>query len=67
MKLNYDCKPKNPTYSIQHGIRNGKKATTRNIKIIGKHNDLLKITDDPLAYAKGEVARYNEQHKKTKI
>jgi len=59
MKLYYDRRSKNPTYFIQQGIRNGKKTTTRNIKTIGKHNDLLKITDDPLEYAKQEVAKFN--------
>lgn len=67
MKLNYDRKSKNPTYFIQQGIRNGKKTTTRNVKVIGKHNDLLKITDDPLAYAKKEVEKYNEEFKSNKI
>lgn len=46
MKLYYDRRSKNPTYFIQQGIRNGKKTTTRNIKKIGRHNDLLRITDD---------------------
>lgn len=67
MKLNYDRKSKNPTYFIQQGIRNGKKTTTRNVKVIGKHNDLLKITDDPLAYAKKEVEKYNEEFKNNKV
>ena len=40
MKLYYDRRSKNPTYFIQQGIRNGKKTTTRNIKKIGRHNDL---------------------------
>ena len=51
MKLNYDRKSKDPTYFIQQGIRNGKKVTTKNVKRIGKHSELLAITDDPLAYA----------------
>lgn len=67
MKLYYDKRSKNPTYFIQQGIRNGKKTTTRNIKIIGKHNDLLKITDDPLEYAKQEVAKFNKEYKANKI
>ncbi len=67
MKLNYDRKSKNPTYFIQQGIRNGKKTTTRNVKVIGKHNDLLKITDDPLQYAKDMVKAYNDDIKKNKI
>lgn len=64
MKLGYDTKSKDPTYFVQVGIRNGKKTTTKNIARIGKHSELLKITDDPLAYAKAEVARYNEEAKK---
>lgn len=60
MKLNYDRKSKDPTYFIQQGIRNGKKTTTKNVCRIGRHSELLKITDDPLAYAKQKVAEYNE-------
>lgn len=67
MKLYYDRRSKNPTYFIQQGIRNGKKTTTRNIKKIGRHNDLLRITDDPLEYAKQEVAKYNEEYKAGKV
>ncbi|MEG1726028.1 MAG: IS1634 family transposase, partial [Anaerovoracaceae bacterium] len=64
MKLNYDRKAKDPTYFVQLGIRNGKKTTTKNIARIGKHSELLKITDDPLAYAKEQVKKYNEEYKK---
>ena len=67
MKLNYDRKSKDPTYFIQQGIRNGKKVTTKNIKRIGKHSELLAITDDPLAYAKEQVRLFNEQVKEGKI
>lgn len=63
MKLWYDRKSKDPTYFVQKGYRNGKKTTTRNIARIGKHSELLKITDDPLAYAKEQVAKYNEEEK----
>ena len=63
MKLNYDRKSKDPTYFIQMGIRNGKKTTTKNVARIGKHSELLKITDDPLAYAKEQVKKCNEEYK----
>ena len=63
MKLNYDRKSKDPTYFVQMGIRNGKKTTTKNVARIGKHSELLKITDDPLAYAKEQVKKYNEEYK----
>ena len=64
MKLNYDRKSKDPTYFIQLGIRNGKKTTTKNVARIGKHSELLKITDDPLAYAKEQVKKYNEEYQR---
>lgn len=66
MKLWYDRKSKNPTYFVQLGIRNGKKTTTKNIARIGRHSELLKITDDPLSYAKEQVAKYNEEAKQNK-
>jgi transposase len=61
MKLNYDRKSKDPTYFIQQGYRNGKKTTTKNIARIGKHSELLKITNDPLSYAKEQVENLNAQ------
>jgi transposase len=67
MKLWFDKKSKDPTYFIQQGFRNGKKTSTRNVKRIGKHSDLLAITDDPLAYAKEQVAKYNEEIKNAKV
>lgn len=67
MKLNYDRKSKDPTYFIQVGIRNGKKVTTKNVERIGKHSELLKITDDPLDYAKQRVKEYNENIKNSKV
>lgn len=67
MKLYYDRRSKDPTYFIQHGFRNGKKTSTRNVRRIGKHSELLLITDDPLAYAKEEVRKYNEDYKAGKI
>ena len=67
MKLNYDRKSKDPTYFIQQGYRNGKKTSTRNVAVIGKHSELLKITDDPLEYAKQKVAEANEAMKNGKV
>ena len=66
MKLWYDYKSKDPTYFIQQGIRNGKKVTTKNVKRIGKHSELLAITDDPLAYAKEQVRLFNQEYKEGK-
>ena len=67
MKLWYDRKSKDPTYFVQKGYRNGKKTTTKNIDRIGKHSELLLITDDPLAYAREQVDRYNEEEKNGKV
>lgn len=67
MKLNYDRKSKDPTYFIQMGIRNGKKTTTKNVKRIGKHSQLLAITSDPLAYAKKQVEEFNKVYKEGHI
>ena len=67
MKLYYDKKSPNPTYFIQQGIRNGKKTTTKNIKRIGRHSDLLSITADPLAYANLQVEEFNREYKEGKV
>ena len=67
MKLYYDKKSWNPTYFIQQGIRNGNKTTTKNVKRIGRHSELLAITSDPLAYAKQQVEEFNREYKEGKI
>ena len=67
MKLFYNKNAKDPTYYAQQGIRNGKKTTTRNVKNFGKHSELLKITDDPLAYVKDEIRRMNEEYRVGRI
>lgn len=61
MKLYYDKRAKDPIYYVQHGYRNGKKATTKNVATIGKHSELLKITDDPLTYARKEIEKLNNE------
>ena len=67
MKLYYDKRLKDPTYYAQQGIRIGKKTTTKNIKKFGKHSELLKITDDPLAYVKAEIEKMNEEYRVGKV
>jgi len=67
MKLNYDKKSKNPTYFIQQAFRNGTKVTSKNIHRIGKHSELLLITDDPLTYAKEQVNKMNKDYEEGKI
>jgi len=67
MKLYYDKRAKNPIYYAQLGFRNGKKTTTKNVVTIGKHSELLKITDDPLAYAKEQIQKFNDELKNNKV
>ena len=63
MKLYFDKRLKDPTYYGQQGIRNGKKVTSKNIKNFGKHSELLKITDDPEAYVREEIRKWNEEYR----
>ena len=68
MKLNYDRKSKDPKYFIQQGFRNGKKTSTRNVAVIGRHSELLAMgIEDPLAYAKEKVAEYNREFQEGKV
>lgn len=67
MKLYYDKRAKDPIYYAQQGFRNGKKTTTKNVAIIGKHSELLKITDDPMAYAKQQIDKLNKEFKNNKV
>ena len=67
MKLYYDRKSPDPTYFIQQGIRNGKKTTTKNVKRIGRHSELLAITADPLSYAIQQVVEFNKDYKDGKL
>lgn len=67
MKLYYDRRSKDPIYYAQQGIRIGKKTTTKNVKRFGKHSELLKITDNPLAYVKAEIEKMNEEYRVGKV
>ena len=61
MKLWFDKRLSDPTYYVQIGVRNGKKVTSKNIAKIGKHSELLKQHPDPLAFARSEIKRMNEE------
>lgn len=63
MKLYYNKNSRDPIYYAQQSIRQGEKTTTRNIKRIGKHSELLKISDDPLEYAKSVIKEMNEEYR----
>lgn len=67
MKLYFDKRLKDPTYYGQQGFRNGKKVTSKNIINFGKHSELLKITDDPEAYVREEIRKWNEEYRSEKI
>lgn len=67
LKLYYDKRLTDPTYYAQQGFRNGKKTTTRNVKKFGKHSELLRITDDPLAYVKEEIRKMNDELRSGKV
>lgn len=67
MKLYFDKRLKDPTYYGQQGFRNGKKVTSKNIIKFGKHSELLKITDDPEAYVREEIRKWNEEYRSGKV
>ena len=63
MKLDYSRKAKDPTYSIATTVRDGNRVSTIKVAVIGKHSELLKITNDPLTYAKKQVKEFNQKLK----
>lgn len=67
MKVYYDKNAKDPIYYIQQGYRNGKKTTTKNVARVGKHSELLKITDNPLTYAKEQAKKLNDELDNNKV
>ena len=67
MKLYFDKRLKDPTYYGQQGFRNGKKVTSKNIKNFGKHSELLKITDDPEAYVREQIRKWNEEYRTGRV
>ena len=67
MKIYYDKRLKDPTYYGQQGFRNGKKVSSKNILNFGKHSELLKITDDPEAYVREQIRKWNEEYKVGKV
>ena len=67
LKLYYDKRLKDPNYYAQMGYRDGNKTSTRNVRNFGKHSELLKITDDPIAYVKAEIDKMNEEYRSGRI
>jgi transposase len=67
MKLYFDKRARDPIYYVQQGYRRGAKTTTKNVARIGKHSELLKLTDDPLSYAREQIVRLNEEQKSGRV
>ena len=67
MKLYFDKRLKDPTYYGQQGFRNGKKVTSKNLINFGKHSELLKITDNPEAYVREEIRKWNEEYRSGRV
>jgi hypothetical protein len=63
MKLYYDRRAKDPIYYVQQGFRIGEKTSTKNVETIGKHSELLNVTDDPLVFAKKRIEELNDEIK----
>lgn len=65
MKLYYDRRLKDPTYYVQIGYRKPTTGvpTSKNIKKLGRHSELLKITNDPLTYCKKQVKLMNDEYR----
>ena len=53
-------------YYAQMSVRNGKKVRSETIKKIGKHSELLKITEDPETYAKAIVRQLDDEYRNAK-
>lgn len=67
MKLSYDKHAADPIYYIQKGYRIGKKTTTKTIARIGKHSELLQVTDDPLAYALEQLEQMKKEEERSSL
>lgn len=64
MKLVYNKKAEDPFYYIQKTVRNGSKTKSVTVRKLGRHSDLVKDHEDPLAYAKEELGKCNEEERK---
>ena len=50
-------------YYAQMSVRKGKTVSSETIERIGKHSELLKITDDPEGYANARVEQLDQQYR----
>jgi len=58
MKLDYARNPRNSAYFITASVHSDNRGSTVKAETIGRHSDLLKITDDPLTYVKKKVVTF---------
>ena len=61
LKLYYNKKLRDPIYYIQDTIRTPKGPRSVQVKRIGKHSELLRTVDDPLAYAQQILRQMNAE------
>ena len=54
-------------YYAQMSVRKGKKVSSETIEKIGKHSELLKITDNPEEYAKARVEQLDQQYRNAQV
>ena len=53
-------------YYAQMSVRNGKTVSSETVERIGKHSELLKITNDPEAYANAIVEKLDNEYRNAK-
>ena len=66
MKLVYNKKAEDPFFYIQKTVRNGSKTRSVTVKRLGRYSELAGLYDDPLAYAREELRKCNEEERKRK-
>ncbi len=66
IKLTISTSKSDKYYYAQMSVRKGKKVSSETVKVIGKHSELLQITNDPEAYARAEVEKLDEEYKNKK-
>ena len=62
-KMTISKSKNNIFYYAQISVREGQKVSSHTVKKFGSHNELLKITADPKAYVKAEIAKMNQEYK----
>lgn len=66
IKLTISTSKSDKYYYAQMSVRKGKTVSSETIKVIGKHSELLQITNDPEAYARAEVEKLDKEYKNKK-